>query len=109
VGRNHLIAHKAMEVRDGTLLDLLENLDAFRRPERFEQFVLACEADSRGRKGLENRDYPQADILRRAFQAAATAKLDEQARTGLDGPQIAARLRQERLARISQARRQDPE
>ena len=51
------------ELRDGTLLDLLERLDAFRRPARFEQFVLACEADARGRKGLENRDYPQADHL----------------------------------------------
>jgi len=104
VGRHHLLGHKAMELRDTTLLDLMEKLDAFRRPERFEQFVLACEADSRGRKGLEDRDYPQADMLRRAFHAAATAKLDAQARAGLDGPQIAARLREERLARISAAR-----
>lgn len=106
VGRHHLLAHKIAELRDTTLLDLIEKLDAFRRPERFEQFVLACEADARGRKGLENRDYPQAEILRRAFQAAAVVKLDEQARAGLDGPQIAARLRQERLAQISAARRE---
>ena len=61
VSRYHLDAHRVAELRDSTLLELLERLDAFRRPARFEQFVLACEADARGRKGLENRDYPQAD------------------------------------------------
>ena len=63
VSRYHLDAHRVTELRDNTLLELLERLDAFRRPARFEQWVLACEADARGRKGLENREYPQADLL----------------------------------------------
>lgn len=102
VGRYHLIAHKIAEVRPATLLDLLENLDAFRRPERFEQFVIACEADARGRKGLEDRDYPQADRLRAALELAAGVRLDEAARAGLNGPQIAAKLRKERVSRLAQ-------
>lgn len=102
VGRYHLIAHKIAEVRPATLLDLLENLDAFRRPERFEQFVIACEADARGRKGLEDRDYPQADRLRAALELAAGVRLDEAARAGLNGPQIAAKLRKERVLRLAQ-------
>jgi tRNA nucleotidyltransferase (CCA-adding enzyme) len=101
VGRHHLLSHKAMELRDSTLLDLLERLDAFRRPERFEQFVIACEADARGRKGLENRDYPQSGFLRKARAAAASVRPDPQLLAGLDGGQIAAHIRKERLAALS--------
>ena len=70
VARYHAHCHRAAELRDDTLLETLEALDAFRRPERVEAFVLACEADARGRTGYEDRPYPQADIFRRAFTAA---------------------------------------
>lgn len=102
VGRYHLVAHKVQEVRAATLLDLLESADAFRRPTRFEQFLLACEADARGRKGLEDREYPQAPYLRRARELAASVVLDEVAREGLSGEQIAMRLRQERVAALGE-------
>jgi tRNA nucleotidyltransferase (CCA-adding enzyme) len=100
VSRYHLEAHRVEELRTGTLLDLLERLDAFRRPERFEQFILACEADARGRKGLENREYPQADRLRLARKAAAGVSLAPAERDGLSGQQIAEKLRQLRLAAL---------
>ena len=100
VGRHHLVCHKIQEVRDTTLLDLLENLDAFRRPARFAQFVIACEADARGRKGLENREYPQAAYLREARDLAASVSLSEADREGLAGPQIAELMRRERLAAL---------
>jgi tRNA nucleotidyltransferase (CCA-adding enzyme) len=103
VGRHHLVMHKADEVKATTLLDLLEHLDAFRRPARVEQFILACEADARGRKGLENRLYPQADRVRKAFAAAKSVVLTEQAREGLSGEQIAARMHQERAGAIKRA------
>ncbi len=105
VSRYHLDAHRVTELRDNTLLELLERLDAFRRPARFEQWVLACEADARGRKGLENRDYPQADHLRRARDAAANVTLDPAERDGLEGPQIAEKLRKARLAALASQRR----
>ena len=105
VSRYHLDAHRVTELRDNTLLELLERLDAFRRPARFEQWVLACEADARGRKGLENRDYPQADRLRRARAAAANVTLDPAERDGLEGPQIAEKLRKARLAALASERR----
>ena len=100
VGRHHLIMHKADEVRPGTLLDLLEHLDAFRRSERVEQFILACEADARGRKGLENREYPQSDLVRRAFDAARRVVLSEEARAGLVGEQIKERMHEARVRAI---------
>jgi tRNA nucleotidyltransferase (CCA-adding enzyme) len=70
VARYHLHCHRATELRPATLLATLEAIDAFRRPERFELFLLACEADMRGRTGWEDRPYPQADRFRRAFEAA---------------------------------------
>ena len=70
VARHHLLCHRLAELRPSTVLELLESLDAFRRPERVEMFVLACEADARGRTGLEDNPYPQREQLLRAFDAA---------------------------------------
>ena len=71
VAEYHTHCHRALELRPKTILKVLEKTDAFRRPGRFEQFLVCCEADARGRAGLENRRYPQADYLRGAFAAAA--------------------------------------
>src|SRR5262249_45020576 len=97
VARYHGQAHRVAELRPGTLLELLEKLDAFRRPPRFEQFVLACEADKRGRTGLEHQPYPQATRLREARELAASITLDAEARGTLSGEQIAERLRRVRI------------
>jgi tRNA nucleotidyltransferase (CCA-adding enzyme) len=101
VSRYHLEAHRVEELRTATLLELLERLDAFRRPERFEQWVLACEADARGRKGLEDRDYPQAEKLRQARDVVARVSLEPAEREGLNGQQIAEKLRQARLLALA--------
>ncbi|HEX5122186.1 MAG TPA: multifunctional CCA addition/repair protein, partial [Rhodanobacteraceae bacterium] len=58
VCRFHLDIHRAFELRPETLLSILGSIDAFRRPERIVPFLLACEADKRGRRGAENTDYP---------------------------------------------------
>ena len=64
VSRYHTHVHRALELKPATMLKLLEETDAFRRPERFAEFLSACECDARGRVGLEERPYPQADYLR---------------------------------------------
>jgi tRNA nucleotidyltransferase (CCA-adding enzyme) len=99
--RHHGVCHRAAELRPATMLDLLENIDALRRPIRFEQFLVACEADMRGRAGFESRPYPQADRLRRAYQAASSVKLDPAVTQTLTGPQIAERIRRARIAAIA--------
>jgi len=66
----HLRCHQLLDARPVTILRLLEALDAFRRPRQMEQFLLGCEADARGRTGFEQRDYPQAELLRKTFAAA---------------------------------------
>jgi tRNA nucleotidyltransferase (CCA-adding enzyme) len=70
VCHHHLRCHQLQKARPITILRLLEALDAFRRPQQMEQFLLSCEADARGRTGFEQHDYPQADLLRKAFAAA---------------------------------------
>ena len=104
VTKYHLHYHRAAELRDATLLDTLQALDAFRRPERFEQFLLACEADSRGRPGYEDQEFIQPKIFRAAFQAAAAIDAGELARQGLQGEAIAAELARLRRAAIHDAR-----
>jgi len=80
VARLHGKMHRAMEMRPDTLLNLLHDTDALRQPERFEQFLLACECDSRGRTGFENKPYPQADQMRLVLQAATSVDAGAAAR-----------------------------
>lgn len=68
VCREHLLCHRVMELRPGTIWRLLQRLDVLRRPERVEEFIQACECDARGRLGLENRPYAQAHFMREAIQ-----------------------------------------
>ncbi|OZA45313.1 MAG: multifunctional CCA tRNA nucleotidyl transferase/2'3'-cyclic phosphodiesterase/2'nucleotidase/phosphatase [Hydrogenophilales bacterium 17-61-76] len=63
VARDHGNAHPALELRAATIVELLERVDAFRRPDRFAEFLQACECDFRGRPGYETRDFPAADFL----------------------------------------------
>lgn len=101
--RHHAVVHRAAELRPATVLKLLEATDAFRRPERFEEMLAACEADARGRTGLEAQPYPQRDYLRRARAAAAAVSLDASERLGLAGPAIGEKIREKRLAAIRAA------
>jgi tRNA nucleotidyltransferase (CCA-adding enzyme) len=98
--RHHAVVHRADELRPATVLKLLEATDAFRRQERFDEMLSACEADARGRTGLEAQPYPQADFLRGAQAAAASVTLSESERQGLAGAAVGARLREKRLAVI---------
>ena len=99
--RHHLNVHRVAELRTSTVLDLLETTDAFRRAARFNQLLIACEADARGRKGLEDRDYPQAAYLRVAREIAASVTLAPEEIAELSGPQIGARLREKRMAALA--------
>lgn len=74
----HGFTHRLYDLRAKTVVKLLSGLDAFRRPERLEQFLLVCEADYRGRQGFHQRPYPQAADLRALFQAAKAATLPSQ-------------------------------
>ncbi|HUO80810.1 MAG TPA: multifunctional CCA addition/repair protein [Steroidobacteraceae bacterium] len=104
VARHHGLCHRALELRASTVLELLEHCDALRRPERFTEFLLACEADLRGRAGFAERAYPQGEYLRAAHAAAQAVELGAAERAGLDGAAIGARLREKRLQALAALR-----
>lgn len=99
--KHHLDAHRALELRASTTVDLLTRLDAFRRLERFERFLDVCEADKRGRAGHADTPYPQAQRLREARGAAAGIDARAIATEGLDGPAIAERIRKARITAVA--------
>ena len=104
VARFHGIVHRAEELRPATILEFFEQADAFRRPQRFAEALLACEADSRGRTGFESRPYPQRAYLSAARDAAARVKPAPEILAAGNGAQIAEHLRRDRLAAIAQLR-----
>ena len=104
VARHHGLAHRAAELRPGTLLELLTAVDGLRRSSpAFDGFLLACEADARGRTGLENRPYEQALLLRRAQQAALGVDAATLATASLEGAELGAAIRDARIAAIARA------
>lgn len=105
VSRYHLNCHRIHELRPTVALGKLEGLDAFRRPERFDRFLLACEADARGRKGKELEDYPQAGLFRKYRDAGLAVDTKSVDFRGLEGPQIAERIRMLRVEAIRKVKR----
>lgn len=102
----HLKCHRALELRPGTIVALLEALDAFRRERRLVSFLQACEADARGRSGFDYRDYPQARYLADAHQAAAAVRVQPFLDQGLRGRAIGEALRRGRIDAVARVRRQ---
>lgn len=93
----HTHGHRALELKASTLLELLQNFDAYRRPQRFAEFVAACEMDARGRLGFEQRDYPQARYLLGAASAARAVPVQPLLEQGFKGAELGAALQRERL------------
>jgi tRNA nucleotidyltransferase (CCA-adding enzyme) len=104
VARLHGKVHRAEELKPGSVLKLLEDADAFRRPERFAQCLLACEADYRGRTGFEDRPYPQGKLLSAALRAAAAVDIAGCIEPGMPPRRIQQLLRTARTAAIRVAR-----
>ncbi len=101
VAEHHGRCHQAGEMRPDTLLRLLESLDLFRRPERLEPFLTACTADAQGRPGWENVEYPQADIVRRAYKAAMLPSAKKLIEEGCDKKNVGEILRRSRVDAIA--------
>ncbi len=96
VAEFHTHCHRALELRPDTVLKVLERGDAFRRPERFDDFLTACEADARGRLGLEDRRYDQVDYLRGAAETARSVNAGAIAKAA-GGKQVPAAIRRARI------------
>lgn len=88
----HLNYHRVEELKPATVVKYLQLMDAFRRPERFEKFLLACEADSRGRTGCEDKEFKQPEIFRNYFKAANEVDYSVLKEQGLQGKEFAEAL-----------------
>jgi tRNA nucleotidyltransferase (CCA-adding enzyme) len=86
------------------VLKLLNRLDAFRRPERIESFVLTCEADSRGRGNASKGPYVPAQLLNDYFNAARKIDLSDLADSNLDGTARRNEVERRRTEAISSVR-----
>lgn len=106
VAREHGNIHRSGEFGAAALVRLLERCDAFRKPQRFEAIVLACECDARGRLGLEEQAYPQRERLLSALaaaQAVPTHEIAAQAQQdGVDGPRIGEMIHQTRVQAVAE-------
>jgi len=96
----HLHVHRAFEIKKSTLLKTIEKLDGLRKPERYEQFLIACTADSRGRTGYENNDYPQADRYREALNIIKSVEIQSFIDAGMKGKEISEAIHEARLSAL---------
>ena len=83
VAREHGNIHRSGDFNPAALVRLLERCDAFRKPQRFADILLACECDARGRLGLQDSAYPQRERLLQALAAAQGVATDEVAAEAL--------------------------
>ena len=101
VCKEHLKCHQALNLKPGTLWRLLQRLDVLRRPERVEAYVQACECDSRGRLGLEDREYPQSRYVLDAMEVVRGIKAQDLP-PDISGPDIGEMLIQRRIQAIEE-------
>lgn len=103
VCREHLNVHRLDEMKASTVHDLIARCDGFRKPERIDQLGLVCEADKRGRLGLENTAYPSRTLLNKYHAAAISVTFKDIDSAGLQGPQISEAMRRARIKAIASA------
>ena len=104
VARHHLTVHRACGLKPSTLVDLLEALDAFRRPARVAEVLAACEIDAQGRTGLEERAYPSRAHLEWAMGVLSRLDLKSVVASLPAGRHVGEAVREARIAALAAAR-----
>lgn len=102
VCRYHLHCHRALELKPATILKLFQSINVVRQPDRLQHFLLACEADARGRTGFEAIAYPQTGYLRACHEAMRKVDTQELQKMGLTGIELGKALDQLRIEAIKQ-------
>ncbi|HSH72001.1 MAG TPA: multifunctional CCA addition/repair protein [Methylophilaceae bacterium] len=102
VAKFHGKVHRVEEMRPDTVMRLLQDTDAIRQPERFKEFLLACESDAKGRTGFDNKPYPQAGYLMTALRAALDVDAGAVAKQHSEPEKIKSAVYDARLAAIKQ-------
>ncbi|MFP6780974.1 MAG: multifunctional CCA addition/repair protein [Gammaproteobacteria bacterium] len=105
VTRYHLMVHRARDLRASKLLNLMLNLDALRRPARFDDILLACKIDATGRLGMSASPYPSTQYLRTARDELANVDTREIAERGLEGDALLEEISRARIAALENMKR----
>ncbi len=103
VCEQHSNIHRASELRPETKLKVLNKFDVWRKPERLEEILLSCMADSRGRTGFEDIEYPQKSIFENAYQAALSVNVQDIIKDGFKGEDIRTEMEKRRVEAIREA------
>ncbi|MBW3164574.1 multifunctional CCA addition/repair protein [Ferrimonas balearica] len=107
VAELHLKVHRAEELKPATLVRLFDQLDGWRKPERFAQVLRCCQCDAQGRPGQTEAPYPAADYLQAALAEANQVAVKAVVADGFTGAAIRdelGRRRTDALARWKAAR-----
>ena len=101
VCEHHSNIHRAAELKPSTMLKLLNKVDAWRKPERFQQILLCCQADHLGRQGCNDSPYPQKGLFEQAYQAALSVEVQDVVADGFKGKAIRDELDRRRIEAIA--------
>ncbi|MEL0657627.1 multifunctional CCA addition/repair protein [Psychromonas arctica] len=97
VSEHHTNIHSAFELRASTMVGIMDKCDAWRKPQRFQQMLQCCVADSKGRTGFELLPYPTADYMWQGFQAALKVDIQAIIAQGFQGADIRSKLNEQRI------------
>jgi len=101
VSDHHCKIHRCDDMRKDTIIKLFDKTDAWRKPQRFEQFLLTCEADARGRLHFETAPYPQRDTMLNYLHQASGVNVQDIIKQGITGAAIKPELFKARVKAIS--------
>ena len=100
----HTHIHKAFELNPKTILNLFNHFDVWRKPQRFAEFLVVCEADARGRQGFEQTPYPQRKFIWILYQEALSVNVQQIIAEGYHQQGIRSELNRRRKLAIEQKR-----
>lgn len=104
----HTHIHKAFELRAETVITLFNRFDVWRKPQRFQEFLQVCLADTRGRTGFENKDYPQIDYINQLLHAANEVDVQQVIADGFEKQEIRNELTKRRILAVKQTKANYP-
>lgn len=104
----HTHIHKAFELRAETVITLFNRFDVWRKPQRFQEFLQVCLADTRGRTGFETKDYPQIDYINQLLHAANEVDVQQVIADGFEKQAIKNELTKRRILAVKQTKTNYP-
>lgn len=104
----HTHIHKAFELRAETVITLFNRFDVWRKSQRFQEFLQVCLADTRGRTGFENKDYPQIDYINQLLHSANEVDVQQVIADGFEKQAIKNELTKRRILAVKQTKTNYP-